>query len=132
MKNIPWGLFIIRIGLAGVLFWFGVQEILAPEDWVGYVPDWVISVGMVSPAVIVLLNGSLEVLCGLLILLGVFTRFAALLMGLHLALIAFSLGNNATAVRDWGLAFALIGLAFTGGGALSLEYSSRFTTRVVP
>ena len=132
LKSIPWGLFVIRAGIAGVLFWFGFQELLAPEDWVGYVPDWIVSLGMLSSGAIVLLNGTLEVLCGILILLGVFTRPAALIMGLHLALIALSLGNNATAVRDWGLAFASIGLALTGGGALSLEYSSRFTTRVVP
>ena len=132
MKNIPWGLFIIRAGLSGVLLWFGGQQLLVPEDWIGYVPDWASTLGMVSPSVIVLVNGSAEILCGLLILLGVFTRLVALLMGIHLVLIAFSLGNNATAVRDWGLAASFLGLALTGGGALSLEYSSRFTTRIVP
>ena len=131
MKNIPWGLFVLRAGLAGVLLWFGTQQLIASDDWIGYVPDWMASFGAVSPAVIVLVNGSVEIICGLLILLGVFTRLAALLMGLHLIMIAISLGNNATAVRDWGLAFSFLGLALTGGGALSLEYSSRFTTRIV-
>lgn len=131
LKNIPWGLFLIRVGISGVLLWFGTQQLLDNATWIGYVPDWVVSLNILSAGAIVLLNGSAEILCGILLLLGVFTRFVALLMGIHLVLIAASLGNNATAVRDWGLAFAALGLALTGGGALSLEYSKRFTTRAV-
>lgn len=115
-SNAPWGLFVIRVGLAGVLIWFGTQELFAPNDWIGYVPDWAIPLSPVSLPALVLINGSVEVVCGLLILLGVYTRIAALFMGLHLILIASSLGYNATAVRDWGLVLALLGIALAGGG----------------
>ncbi|MEK7628472.1 MAG: DoxX family membrane protein [Patescibacteria group bacterium] len=122
--NIPWGLLVIRFGLAGVLLWFGAQQILSPEDWVGYIPEMVTNLVDIPTAIFVLLNGTVEVVSGLLLLLGVFVRTVSVLMGLHLALIALSLGHNAIAVRDWGLAFAFFGLVLTGGGALTLERSS--------
>jgi uncharacterized membrane protein YphA (DoxX/SURF4 family) len=119
-RNAAWGLFVIRIGLSGVLLWFGTREIFTPAEWIGYVPMWAVALSGVSAASIVLLNGILEIISGLLILLGVFTRLAALAMGLHLVLIAFSLGYNSIAVRDMGLAAAFFGIALAGGGAYSL------------
>ncbi|MBP9668821.1 MAG: DoxX family membrane protein [Candidatus Pacebacteria bacterium] len=115
------GLLIIRVGLSGVLLWFGSQQLLSPQDWVGYIPSEVLTLTPVGAQTWVLLNGSAEIALGTLIFLGVFVHFAALVMGLHLALIAYSLGYTAVGVRDWGLAFALLGLALTGGGMLSAQ-----------
>ncbi len=128
-RNVSWGLFVIRVGLAGVLLWFGVQEIFAPEAWIGYVPEWAITWSGVSAAAIVLLNGTLETIFGLLMLVGVFTRIVALIMGLHLILIAFSLGYNSIAVRDIGLAMAFLGIAVAGGGAFSMPSDFIFRHR---
>lgn len=115
------GLLVIRVGLSGVLLWFGAQQMLAPQDWVGYIPEELLALTPVGAQTWVLLNGSAEIAFGTLLFLGVFVRAAALVMGIHLALIAYSLGYTAVAVRDWGLAFALLGLALTGGGMLSAE-----------
>lgn len=120
-----WGLTIVRVGLAGVLLWFGAQQLLDPADWIGYVPGYAISLSGLVPETIVLFNGSAEIAFGLLLLLGLFTRGAALFMGLHLALIAVSLGLNQIGVRDWGLALALFGLVLTGPGAWSLDEGLR-------
>ena len=125
MQNFSLGLLVIRIGLAGVLLWFGSQQLLSPSDWVGYVPAWASMIGDVHT--IVFLNGSLEILCGLLLLSGFFIHIAALFMALHLILIASSLGYNSTAIRDWGLAFSFLGLVFAGGG----EYTLRMLTPVL-
>ena len=113
------GLLIIRSGLAGVLLWFGSQQLLSPSDWVGYVPAWASAISDVNT--VIFLNGSAEILCGLLMLTGFFVQIAALFMAIHLVLIASSLGYNSTAVRDWGLALSFLGLVFAGGGKYSLH-----------
>ncbi len=115
------GIFLTRIGMAGVLVWFGWHQFTDAQSWIGYVPDFATSLSGLSATTIVQVNGGAEIVFGAFLLLGMFTRVAALVMGVHLALIAFSLGNSAVAVRDWGLAFALFGLVLTGAGALALD-----------
>ncbi len=117
----PYGITIIRVGLAGVLLWFGANQLMDAQSWVGYVPEFVPALLGIPAATLVLTNGAIEIACGILLFLGVFTRVVALVMGIHLVLIAASLGNTAVAVRDWGLAAAFIGLVFTGAGAWSVD-----------
>ena len=115
------GLLVIRIGLAGVLLWFGFQQLSDASSWTGYVPEHVLSLSGLSASLIVSANGAIEMACGLFLLLGIFTRAVSLVMGVHMALIAISLGMNAVAVRDWGLAFAFLGLVLTGGGFFGFD-----------
>ena len=119
-----WGLAVIRVGLAGVLLWFGSEQLFHAADWIGYVPDYATSLSRLSATTVVLANGSAEIAFGLLLLLGLFTRISALLMGIHLALIALSLGLNQIGVRDWGLAAALFGIALAGPGAVCIDEES--------
>lgn len=116
-----YGIAIVRVGMSGVLLWFGAQQLLDTVNWIGYVPPEVVSLTGISAETIVRANGSAEIVFGTLLFLGIFTRFVAFLMALHLAAIAFSLGNTATGIRDWGLTAALLGLVFTGAGAFSFD-----------
>ncbi len=116
-----YGPFITRIGLAGLLVWFGYQQLMYPIDWVGYVPAEVLRLGFFDARTFVLLNGSVELACAAMLFLGLYTRIVAGIMGAHLVLIAFSLGNSAVAIRDWGLAFAFFGLMVTGPGAYAMD-----------
>jgi uncharacterized membrane protein YphA (DoxX/SURF4 family) len=115
-----YGPFITRIGLSGVLLWFGAQQLMSPADWLGFIPEFALSFGMTAET-LVRLNGATEVACGALLLLGMYTRIVSVVMGIHLAAIALSLGNTGVAVRDWGLTFAFFGLVFTGPGAFALD-----------
>lgn len=58
---------------------------------------------------------------GALLIIGFYTRWAALFLALHLAGILLSLGYNAIAVRDFGLTLALFSLALQGAGHWSLD-----------
>ena len=112
---------VTRIGLSGVLLWFGVSQALSPGDWTGSLPDIALAWTGMSATTLVGLNGPVEVACGALLLIGLFTRFVAFVMGMHLVLIAASLGNSAVAIRDWGLAAACLSLVFTGPGAWAFD-----------
>lgn len=104
------GLAAIRIGMAGVILWFGVSQVLDPAAWTGFVPGWADALGM-PLTMLVLANGMFEVFFGALLLAGVFTRITALVLAVHVATVAMTLGYNAVAIRDWGLAAALLGVA---------------------
>jgi uncharacterized membrane protein YphA (DoxX/SURF4 family) len=107
------GWFFVRIGIALVLFWFGIQQLLTPENWTLFLPEWGTALLPIDPRVLVLINGGVEVIFGFFILLGIYLRISAVVIGLHLALIALSLGNTPSAIRDWGLAFAAFALFFS-------------------
>lgn len=103
---------VLRVGLAIVLFWFGGSQILDPSKWTYFLPEWVVNISPISPELMVLLNGGVEVVLGAFILLGIFVRISALIVAVHLFFIALSLGNTPSGVRDLGLAFMALALVF--------------------
>ena len=103
---------ILRVGLAIVLFWFGISQILDPSKWVFFIPEWVVNISPFSAELIVLLNGGVELVLGAFLLFGIFVRVSALIVALHLLGIAISLGNSPSAIRDLGLAFMALALVF--------------------
>jgi len=111
---------VVRYGVALVLLWFGYQQLQDPSFWIGFVPDFVAAQSPLPLERLVLLNGAIEILLGVLLALGVFVRIAAIITAIHIALIAYSLGNTGVAIRDWGLAFAALGVFLYGPDRFSL------------
>lgn len=70
---------------------------------------------------IILLNGAFEIIASTLLLLGFYTRITAILLGLHLLTITFSIGFTQTGVRDFGLSIATLAIAINGPDKLCLE-----------
>lgn len=110
------GLLVLRLGLAGVFLWFGFSQLIDGISWVSWVPEWAVNVIHLPPAMIVLANGLFEVVLGTLLALGLWTRAAALILGLHLGLITFDIGLTAIGVRDFGLTLASVALALLSEG----------------
>lgn len=125
MKNINfekiknYGPAVVRMGLALVFLWFGLNQLFDPGSWIGWVPGWIHPI--VHPAIVVFVNGLVEVILGTILLLGFFTRTASLILGLHLLGIAFSIGYSATMIRDLGLAIATLSITLTGPDKLCLS-----------
>ena len=136
-RNRKYSVVIVRLGLAFVLLWFGVNQLINQESFLGYVPQWLYphDIGMQhehpmqfmhniptpSVHVVLMANGIFETIAGMLLLIGFYTRIAAFLAALHLLAIAFSLGYNDIAIRDVGLALMAASLVFSGAGPLSLD-----------
>ena len=113
------GLLLLRIGLGSVFLWFGIDKFFHSIVWQNFIPDWF---PMLIPAeAFILLLGVVETLVGILLLLGLFTRFAAGLAALMLIPIIISLGYNEIGVRDFGLFMLAFGLACLGAGEFSLD-----------
>lgn len=107
-----WGLLLLRAGLGITMLWFGFSQIFDAVTWVTWVPEWAVNVLHIPPAMIVLLNGAFEVIAGAFLVLNFWTRWVALVLALHLALIVYEIGITAIGVRDFGLMAALLGLFF--------------------
>ncbi len=111
MTQQEWGITILRFGLAAVFLWFGFSQLLDGLNWVGWVPEWAVNLLHIPPAFIVLLNGAFEVVAGSLLALNIMTRWVALALAAHLALITIEIGATAIGVRDFGLTIATLALA---------------------
>jgi len=132
---------IVRIAVSLVYLWFGINQLINPELFLGYVPQWLYphspqmmhehplqfmhNIPNFSVHTIIMSNGVFETIFGIFLILGLFTRIAAFLLTLHLFGIAFSLGYNDIAVRDFGLAVATLSLVFSGAGEFSLDSKLR-------
>ena len=92
---------ILRIGVSLVFLWFGINQVLDPDYFISYLPDFILNFS--NPANFVIFNGIFEVIFGILLLLGLFTRLVSIILTLHLFGVIFSLGYNEISVRDFGL-----------------------------
>ena len=113
---------ILRMGLSLVFLWFGWQQLANTDAWVGLIPDYALNLSSVSAETLVRFNGSFEIVFGLCLLFGFFTRISAFLLALHMVHITVTVGYNGIGVRDFGLTVAVISLFLLGENAFSLDY----------
>jgi uncharacterized membrane protein YphA (DoxX/SURF4 family) len=116
---------VLRIGMALVFLWFGTQQLMHAADWTGFIPDFVVNMLPVAPETFVLGNGLFEVVFGLALILGIFTRFVSFILALHMLGIAFSLGWSAIGIRDFGLTIATTTIFLFGADYYTLDRKVR-------
>ena len=112
MQSNEWGILVLRLGLAMLFLWFGFSQLLDGLSWVSWVPEWAVNLLHIPPAMIVLLNGSFEVVAGSLLALNIWVRWAALLLALHLLVLIFEIGPTAIGVRDFAIMMATFAFVF--------------------
>jgi len=111
--------FFIRLGLGTVFLIFGVGKFMG-DIWVVAIPSLPFISSLPIPGdVVVIVIGVTEVLIGLLLVLGLWTRWVALAASLELLMILFLL--NFQEVRDIGLLLCAVGLVFADSSFLSLD-----------
>jgi len=102
---------IVRIGISLVFLWFGISQLTSPNLWTSLIPSYLSSF---DPITLVYLHGAIETILGFLLLLGIFTRVAAIVLALNLLHTIILLGYNPVAVRDAGIIIAIIAIAING------------------
>src|SRR3989344_3488133 len=108
------GFLILRLSMAAVYLYFGFSQLFDGINWVGMVPEWAINLVHLPPAMLVLSNGLMEVVLGTLLAIGVLVRPVAIILAIHLLVIASGFGLTPAGVRDFGLTIATLSLAFLG------------------
>ncbi len=89
--------------------------------WTRLIPQMVIDLSHLSASTLVQANAVFELVFGLALFLGLYTRFVALLLALHLLDIVYVVGFTAVGVRDFGLAVATFSIFLYGPSYLSLD-----------
>jgi len=102
---------LLRIGLGLVFIYFSIQQMINPDQWIGFVPEFLTS-SVITASNLVIFNSVIELAGGLLLIAGLYTRIASLILGVHLLFITISVGWNPVGVRDFGLTIATLALAF--------------------
>lgn len=120
--NKNFGISIVRIGLSLVYLWFGSSQVLHPAEWAITVPNYATKILPVSAEAFVLGNGIFEIVFGLLLLIGIYSRFVSGILALHTLHIVTIVGYNAIGVRDFGLAISMIGVFLASPDAWTLDY----------
>ncbi len=110
----------LRIAMALVFLYFGFQQISSPDNWAGFVPEFLTS-SIITANNLVILNGIVELILGLFLILGLYTRAASLILALHLFGISFSIGFTPLGVRDFGLSFATLVVFLNGPDQYTLD-----------
>jgi len=111
---------ILRISLSLVFLYFGFQQVYSPDNWISFVPEFVTGFGL-SVNNIVMVNGIMELILGIFMLIGLYTRFASFILSVHLLGIAVSVGFVPTGVKDFGLALATFVVFLNGADKYTLD-----------
>lgn len=122
---------VLRFAMAAVFAWFGTSQLADVDAWTALVPSWATAFSGMSTETLVRINGVFETAGSALLALGIFTRLVALLLSLHLFVIASVFGISPTGVRDFGLALATLSVALAGGDAWTL-YPKKHSEEEVP
>lgn len=126
MTNASWGLLLLR-AIVGIVFIVHGGQKLFVQGFAG-VGGFFAQAGIPLPAVSAVVVTLVEFLGGLAVLLGVLTRWAALLIAIDMAgAILFVHGKNGFFLNKGGYEYALtllvvcLALALSGPGALALD-----------
>lgn len=113
---------LLRVGLGITFLWVGVLIFREPDGWGSLVFPWIASLLPASLHGTMLSVATIDAAMGLLLLLDMWTWYAALLASAHLLMVLLGTGITDITVRDIGLlAAALAVLRETPVPSLSLR-----------
>lgn len=106
----------LRLGLAAVFVWFGIDKFLNPQHWLSaWVPQSVLTVASnigIGGLDVVYASGVFELLVGASILSNIFTKIFSILAIVFLVTVLFTFGVSEVLVRDVGLVGGFLALLF--------------------
>ncbi len=112
VQSLKYAQLVLRLSLAFVFGWFGVDSFIHPQYWIdAWMPDWATSLGdmvAISPIQLLYVIGIFEVLIALSLITTVFIRIFALAGIIFLISIIITNGFSEIMVRDIGLIGALL------------------------
>ena len=99
---------VLRTGLGLVFVYAGVMSFLSPENWIGFVPQWV--GGIVSPELFLSVHAGFEIILGLALIVGILLPAASLIAFLDMFALLIFYGIDEVTFRDLGLLAAALAL----------------------
>lgn len=112
---------LLRIGLGVIFSWFGFTKFTDQQSWLSFIPPWLQSILPISVNNFLYIQGFIEALIGVLLILGILVRISAFIAALILLVIIFTLGFNDLALRDFGLLTIAISLIILGNDDFTIK-----------
>ena len=104
----------LRIGLALVFFWFGISKFIMPQYWIdAWMPQSIqhlVTLIHLTPKDFIFLNAIFEILVGVSLLTGFFTRIFSSVAIVFLLMVTLFNGVTEVTIRDVGLIGAFVAL----------------------
>ena len=129
----PLGLLILRLAVGASFIYHGYPKLSDPARWLKAFP------GMGFPSYFAYISGILDVFGGILLILGLFTRGAALLLAIEMGLVIGRTKLPTVGIYAFGqyefqlvLGAAAVALATTGAGLISLDAFTFESRRKAP
>ncbi|HEY4496552.1 MAG TPA: DoxX family membrane protein [Candidatus Paceibacterota bacterium] len=98
---------ILRLALAFTFLWSGLSSLYSPENWIGFVPDWIEL--FIAKDIFLTVHSVAEISLGIGFLIGLWTPIFSLIAFLALISILIIAGIDDITFRDVGLvALALV------------------------
>lgn len=105
---------LLRLGLGIEFVLFGHGKLTNIASWIGYIPPWMSPLIPMPVTTFLQAVGVVELVLGVLLIVGLWVRVVAILSALHLAGVLVALGYNDLAVRDFVSFMAALALASLG------------------
>ncbi|MBI2454150.1 MAG: DoxX family membrane protein [Parcubacteria group bacterium] len=102
---------ILRWGLAITFLWIGFMIWQNPEAWGGYIKPWAADLIPVPIEQVMKATAVLDIVIGLMFLVGPLVWIGGILGALHLAVVLVTSGITDITVRDIGLLAATLSIA---------------------
>jgi putative oxidoreductase len=129
----PLGLLVLRLAVGASFIFHGYPKLSDPARWLKAFP------GMGFPSYFAYISGILEVFGGGLLVIGLFTRGAALLLAIEMGIVLARTKIPAVGIHTFGqyelpllLGAATLALATTGAGMISLDAFTFESRRKAP
>ncbi len=113
--------FVLRVGISIVFLWFGFSQLKNPVQWARMIPEYATSLSPFSANTLVYMHGILEISMATLLLLGLYTRTASLILALNLFHIVLIVGYGPIGARDFALALATLSIFLRGADDFCLD-----------
>lgn len=112
MQSISAARFLLICGLAFVFLYFGIDKLVHPVVWIGWMPPWMEGLGGFTSVEWLKAVAVGEIVIGVLMLIPfrALQKVGAFLAALHLIAVLTQTGWNDIAVRDIGLLFMAMSL----------------------
>ena len=112
---------VLRVGVGIVFLYFGITKFTQPDVWINWINPKILYYIPFTPHTFIYLQGALESLTGLMLIIGLLTRVFALIAFLIVAAILVSVGISDVTVRDIAILAAALSLALTKASFFSID-----------
>ena len=100
----------LRVGMAITFLWIGILIFQMPEAWIGYLQPWARALLPIPIEQAMIGTAILDIIIGALLLVDIFTWFAAFLGTVHIMIVLTVSGITDITIRDIGLLVGVIAL----------------------